>query len=174
MVASRRVASAFTSEQQRRSVTFFGEEEQDKRADVTRYHAGRSLVVFATTSGVRDRRRKEDCKTCVRRIYLAWIEIIVSVQFCSSILSLAVDRPNVIRPRFPPASEKLILLNCLAAAPAALLFLLKFLYGAGGNGSYIRGFLHFLRYGCQRVNDRCVCFFEILAYFLKCEVGNLF
>ena len=31
--------SAFTSEQQRRSVTFFGEEEQDKRADVTRYHA---------------------------------------------------------------------------------------------------------------------------------------
>ena len=55
-----------------------------------------------------------------------------------------------------------------------LLFLLKFLYGAGGNGSYIRGVLHFLRYGCQRVNDRCVCFFEILAYFLKCEVGNLF
>ena len=37
------------SEQQRRSVTFFGEEEQDKRADVTRYHAGRSLAVFATT-----------------------------------------------------------------------------------------------------------------------------
>ena len=42
--------SAFTSEQQRRGVTFFGEEEQDKRADVTRYHAGRSLAIFATTS----------------------------------------------------------------------------------------------------------------------------
>ncbi len=32
-------------------MTFFGEEEQDKRADVTRYHAGRSTAVFATTSG---------------------------------------------------------------------------------------------------------------------------
>ena len=42
--------SAFISEQQRRGVPFFGEEEQDKRADVTRYHAGRSLAVFATTS----------------------------------------------------------------------------------------------------------------------------
>ena len=41
--------SAFTSEQQRRGVTFFGEEEQGKRADVTRYHAGRSLAVFAPT-----------------------------------------------------------------------------------------------------------------------------
>ena len=31
------------SEQQRRGVTFFGEEEQDKRADVTRRSAGRKL-----------------------------------------------------------------------------------------------------------------------------------
>ena len=44
--------SAFTSEQQRRGVTFFGEEEQDKRADVTRRSAGRSLAVFATTRRV--------------------------------------------------------------------------------------------------------------------------
>ena len=42
--------SAFISEQQRRGVTFFGEEEQDKQADVTRRSAGRSLAVFATTS----------------------------------------------------------------------------------------------------------------------------
>ena len=41
--------SAFTSEQQRRGVTFFGEEEQDKRADVTRRSAGRSLAVIAPT-----------------------------------------------------------------------------------------------------------------------------
>ena len=47
--AVRDVESAFTSEQQRRGVTFFGEEEQDKRADVTRYHAGRSKAVFVTT-----------------------------------------------------------------------------------------------------------------------------
>ena len=73
-----------------------------------------------------------------------------------------------------PYKRKPIRLNCRVAAPVALLFLLKFLYGAGGNGSYIRGVLHFLRYGCQRVNDRCVCFFEILAYFLKREVCNLF
>ena len=141
---------------------------------VSARNAAASDTQSVTTSGVRDRKHTEDYKTCVRRIYLAWIEIIVSVQFCSSILSLAVDRPNVNHPCFPPASEKLILLNCVAAAPVVLLFLLKFLYGAGGNGSYIRGVLHFLRYGCQRVNDRCVCFFEILAYFLKCEVGNLF
>ena len=32
------------------SVTFFGEEEQDKRADVARRSAGRSKAVFATTS----------------------------------------------------------------------------------------------------------------------------
>ena len=63
--------SAFTSEQQRRGVTFFGEEEQDKRADVTRYHAGRSLAVFAPTSGVRDQKQTEDYETCVRRTGIA-------------------------------------------------------------------------------------------------------
>ena len=49
--------SAFTSEQQRRGVTFFGEEEQDKRADVTRRSAGRSLAVIAPTSEERSRKR---------------------------------------------------------------------------------------------------------------------
>ena len=38
-------------------MTFFGEEEQDKRADVTRYHAGRSLAVFAPTSEERSRKQ---------------------------------------------------------------------------------------------------------------------
>ncbi len=38
----------FTNEQASRSVTFFGNEEQDKRSDVTRNYAGRSTAVFAT------------------------------------------------------------------------------------------------------------------------------
>ena len=32
-------------------VTFFGNEEQDRRADVTRHYAGRSKAVFATNGG---------------------------------------------------------------------------------------------------------------------------
>ena len=39
----------FTNEQVNRSVTFFGSKEQEKRADVTRHYAGRSLAVFATS-----------------------------------------------------------------------------------------------------------------------------
>ena len=140
---------------------------------VSARNAAASDTQSVTTSGVRDRKRKDGYKTCVRRTFVALVETIYCVIF-SIISCFPVDRPKIIRTSFPPASEKLILLNCLAAAPVPLLFLLKFLYGAGGNGSYIRGVLHFLRYGCQRVNDRCVCFFEILAYFLKCEVGNFF
>ena len=52
--------SAFTSEQQRRSVAFFGDEEQEKRADVTRCCAGRSLAIFATTRVERSRKRYAD------------------------------------------------------------------------------------------------------------------
>ena len=48
-------------------MTFFGEEEQDKRADVPRYHAGRSLAVFATTRGVIRTDSTEKKKRTVRR-----------------------------------------------------------------------------------------------------------
>ena len=87
--------SAFTSEQQRRGVTFFGEEEQDKRADVTRRSAGLSLAVFAPTSEERsrkryavrdDERRPRECtlgynKNARRRTGIAWIEIITPCNF---------------------------------------------------------------------------------------------
>ena len=56
LVASRSVASAFTSEQQRRSATFFGKEEQrnERAGDFCKKIAASDMKLAATWSARRD------------------------------------------------------------------------------------------------------------------------
>ena len=69
-------------------------------------NAAASDAQSVTTSGVRDRRRKEDYETCVRRTYTSWVEIFILHKIDSLILCFFVARPNGIRPRFPPRNAR--------------------------------------------------------------------
>ncbi len=69
-------------------------------------NAAASDAQSVTTSGVRDRKHTEDYKTCVRRTFVAWVEIFIRHKNDSLILCFFVDCPNGIRPRFPPRNCK--------------------------------------------------------------------